>query len=118
MILIIDDDADHGELTRQRLEAVGIAAILQVGPFGSLAAMRRGEFELVILDVNMPALSGVKILELLRGGDGSSARVMLYSCMDGDALGLLAREHGADAWLPKTASRSELLRTVRALTGR
>lgn len=116
MILVVDDDETQGELTRQRLVAAGLEARLQTTPFGSLAPMQRGEFDLVIMDVNMPALSGTKITELLvSGGSEHRSPVLLYSNLDERELKAAAEKCGADGWLPKSSGRALLLQRVRQL---
>lgn len=111
-VLIIDDDEVFGELTRQRLEMAGFDVEFQHGAFGkNLHKMRTGEFDLVILDVNMPGLSGTKLLQLIREGR-SPCKVLLCSSMDNTGLHVLAQDSGADAAISKSASRDVLLAKV------
>lgn len=111
-ILIIDDDEVYGELLLQRLEMAGYEVNFQRGPFGgSLLAARKGDVDLVIVDVNMPGLSGTALLDLIRKSE-KRVPVILCSSMDKDALRALSLRHGADAFLCKTATQAETLQCV------
>jgi two-component system copper resistance phosphate regulon response regulator CusR len=114
--LIVDDDSDSGELTLRRLARAGLEAKFHLGPFGSLAAFAKGEYGVVILDVMMPGLQGTNLIKgLLEQGEPAPPRIMLYSSLDEAALRERARQHGADAYLTKAASRDELVMLVREL---
>ena len=67
--------------------------------------------DLVLLDVNMPALSGDQIVELLKRRSG--AKVILHSSLKSDELARLVEESGADGYIEKTHDQKELLTQVR-----
>lgn len=116
-VLIIDDDEVFGELTKQRLETAGLEVEFQHGAFGqNLHRMRTGHYELVVLDVNMPGLSGTKLCELIREGD-SPCKILLCSSMDDATLLNLMSQHGADAAISKSATRVALLEKVNQMLG-
>ena len=115
-ILIVDDDADSGELTRRRLARGGLDADFHQGPFGSMAAFDKGDYLVVILDVMMPGLSGTNLIQALwERAERQRPRIMLYSSLDEGALREKAQKHGADAYLTKAASKAELVERVRKL---
>jgi DNA-binding response OmpR family regulator len=115
-ILIVDDDPDSGELTRRRLGKAGLDAHYHVGPFGSLAEFDRGNYRLVILDVMMPGLSGTNLIQgLWEREEKRRPRIMLYSSLDEGSLRERALEHGADGWLTKSATKTDLVDTVNRL---
>jgi DNA-binding response OmpR family regulator len=118
-ILVIDDDAVYGELTLERLEATAYTAVFQLGPFGTVNAIRQLQPKLVILDINMPGLDGTRISELVRKTRGMEhTRVLFHSSLDQSQLEPLVREHGADGGLAKSASRNEFLSEVERLMRR
>jgi CheY-like chemotaxis protein len=87
-----------------------------LGPFGGTAAAAQPDLELIILDMFMPGLDGPDLLALMRKRkNANSAKVMFMSSMDSEPLRELATRHQADGWLPKSASRAELLRYVASL---
>lgn len=104
-ILVVDDDVSFGELTCRRLERLGYQAKLLPGARGVLTELVANRFAAVILDVNMPTLSGPELMQSIRQ---RSVKVMLYSSTDPMDLRNLARDHGADAYLNKSASTKEL----------
>ena len=108
-ILIVDDDSTFGQLTLERIETMGYSAVFHQGPFGTMNAVRMARPKLVILDVNMPGLDGPQINSLLRARDGlGTTKVMLMSSIDQRELDTLAKQHGIDAALHKSAGRAEL----------
>lgn len=115
-IMIIDDDEMFGILTRERLEETGWSVDFHFGPFGTLNALRTAAPRVAILDVNMPALSGTKLSEMVHKTRGlEQTKVMLMSSMDQRHLEHLARAHGADAALDKGATREQLIKALRRL---
>lgn len=104
-ILVVDDDVSFGELTCRRLERLGYQAKLLPGARGVLTELVANRFAAVILDVNMPTLSGPELMQSIRQ---RAVKVMLYSSTDPMDLRNLARDHGADAYLNKSASTKEL----------
>jgi len=114
-VLIVDDDEEYGELVRERLASSSITAEFQHGPFGTLNRIRRDRPKVLILDVNMPAISGQAVTQLLRSTPGLDIRIMLLSSMDGAALERVCADVGADLALSKSASRHELVAAVQQL---
>lgn len=60
-VLIIDDDPVFGELMVDRLGAAGLRASFHHGWFQSLIRVREEQPKLLIIDVNMPAMSGTSL---------------------------------------------------------
>jgi two-component system KDP operon response regulator KdpE len=113
-ILIIDDDAAHGDMASQRLRRAGHDVSVHVGPFGATVAASKPSIDLIVLDVFMPALPGPDLLELLRKNWQCRAAILLCSSMDPGPLAELAREYGADGHVSKSAGRDEFIRAVEA----
>lgn len=117
MVLIVDDDEVFGDLLVDWLSAAGYQPSFQHGPFGTVNRIRREKPGLLILDINMPAITGPEVFRLLRETPGlEHVKVLLMSSMDARELERLRRELGADAALPKSATRAVFLETVRALS--
>ncbi|HEX3777344.1 MAG TPA: response regulator [Polyangiaceae bacterium] len=115
-ILIIDDDPIYSDMLKERLAREGHVVSVHLGPFGGTAAAAQPDLELIILDMFMPGLDGPDLLALMRKRkNANSAKVMFMSSMDSEPLRELATRHQADGWLPKSASRAELLRYVASL---
>ncbi|BDG09322.1 response regulator [Anaeromyxobacter paludicola] len=96
VVLVIDDDPTHLYLTRSLLEDEGLQVHCHEGAFGATQRLRDVEPDLVLLDVNMPGLSGETLAGILRraeqrraswaGGAPRGAPIVLYSSNDEDVL--------------------------------
>ena len=101
-ILIVDDDIAHLDSTRGILEAEGYEVFTHNQPFGSTNAIVSIKPDLVLLDVNMPGLSGEKLADVYRANARTrTSRVMLYSSNDEDALRDAARRLQLDGYICK-----------------
>lgn len=114
-ILIIDDDIAHLDSARGILEAEGHEVFTQNQPFGSTNAVIGLKPDMVLLDVNMPALSGDRLAEVLRANSQTrNVMVVLHSSNDEDHLRTTARRLGLDGYICK-GSPSTLRAKVAAL---
>lgn len=116
-ILIVDDDVNFGFLTKRRLERLGMDVQLQHEARPAMDTLLRSKFDLVILDVKMPGLTGTDVIKLIRNTSTAHVKVMFYSSSDSHELRRLAEEHQAQGFLTKTASTEELEIRVRELLG-
>jgi DNA-binding NtrC family response regulator len=66
MVLIVDDDAGLRLALRDRFEHWGCQVTLAADGQEALAACARRQFDLVLLDLTMPGLSGMEVLQRLR----------------------------------------------------
>lgn len=91
-ILIIDDDHTHLTSTRGLLEAEGYEVETHDQAFGSTNAIAAFKPHLVLLDVNMPGLSGDRLADVYRANARTrDVRIVLYSSNDEDLLRTSAR---------------------------
>ncbi|MEO8177657.1 MAG: response regulator [Deltaproteobacteria bacterium] len=116
-ILILDDDVAFGDLTRRRLERMGFGVKLHASAHGAMDALLRDGFDLVILDVKMPGLTGPDVIKLIRCSSNGHIKVMFYSSSDTHELRRLAEQHGAQGCLTKAASTDELEFRLREVLG-
>ncbi|WP_353683779.1 response regulator [Thermodesulfovibrio sp. 3907-1M] len=100
-ILIIDDRQDDLSLTKELLEKVGYNVVENLGWLGSTKTIKNFKPDLVLLDVNMPALSGERLYELLEKNlKTEGIPVLFYSSMDENFLKRLALQKRVD-YIPK-----------------
>jgi DNA-binding NtrC family response regulator len=99
--LVVDDDRVVLEVTRDRLERAGFEVVTRESALGTSVFIMKERPDFVLLDVNMPGLSGDALAKLLRGRDPKS-RVILHSCSDRRLLASLAKECGAVGIIEKT----------------
>ena len=115
-VLIIDDDQHLTAGLREYLTGEGFG--VETCSDGSLALVRLVEthFDIVILDVMMPGLSGLEVLKYLRA---SHSIPVLMLTARGDYLDrVLGLELGADDYLSKPFNPRELVARIRAILRR
>lgn len=115
--LVVDDNANFRELMVRMLEGAGIDAIEAAN--GEEALQRAGDADLVLLDVNLPEMSGYTICRELRAEYGDALPIVFVSgyrteSMD-RAAGLLL---GGDDYVIKPPDGDELAARVRRLIDR
>jgi DNA-binding response OmpR family regulator len=116
-ILIVDDDAAHLQSTKGILEAEGYEVLTHDQPFGSTNVIVQYQPDLVLLDVNMPGLSGEKLADVYRANAKTrTARVMLYSSNDEDSLRAAARRLQLDGYICKGSPATLRLRVAAILS--
>jgi DNA-binding response OmpR family regulator len=115
-ILIIEDMKEMGELIRLYLEKEGAETELCETAEQGLEAFRKGGFELILLDVNLPGIDGFEFLQRLR--TESNVPVMIVSARDTDEDLILGLGIGADEFVTKPFSPKVLTARVRAMLRR
>jgi CheY-like chemotaxis protein len=114
-ILVVDDDATHLVCAKELLEAEGYEVRVHGTAFGATEKVLRYEPDLVLVDVNMPALSGEGLVTVLQGRERTrGVRVLLYSSNDEQALREAAERLGIAGYVPK-GDPAQLRRKVAAV---
>lgn len=114
-ILIVEDDEDIREGVRILLESEGYDVAEAEDGFSGLRLLS-DETDLVVLDVMMPGISGIKTCEEIRKKSYVPILFLTAKSQESDKLiGLMA---GGDDYLPKPFSYAELLGRVKALLRR
>ena len=116
-ILFAEDDRDLSRAVKALLEHSGYAVDVVDNGLDALDYAGSGAYDGMILDWMMPGLSGVQVLEKLRGRRIATPCLMLTArdAVEDRVTGLDA---GADDYLAKPFATSELLARVRALLRR
>lgn len=112
-ILIVDDSATVRHQLRDCLEAAGYDVVeAENGAFG-LQQAKAEVFSLVVVDVNMPVMSGLEMLEHLRGvpGCGSIPAFVLTTESSKDMVAR-GKKCGATAWIVKPFKPELLIKGV------
>jgi CheY-like chemotaxis protein len=112
-ILVAEDNVLNFELVRDVLVARGHEVQWSRDGMDTLAQARSGAFDLMLLDLHMPKLSGLQVLEQLREKPGRRRpRILVVSA---DAMGDIASEviaAGADAYISKPIEVGSLTQEV------
>lgn len=112
-ILLIDDDAELGELLQEYLAMEGFEVEVAGDGETGLAKASTGDFALVLLDVMLPEINGFEVLRRLR--QTSSVPVIMLTARGDSVDKVLGLEHGADDYIPKPYHHHELVARIRAL---
>jgi CheY-like chemotaxis protein len=100
--LVVDDEEGNRDLLQRRLGREGYAVVTAAGGHEALALMAREPVDVVLLDVMMPDLDGLAVLERLKADPATrDVPVIMISALDD--LDAIARciEAGAVDYLPK-----------------
>ncbi len=117
-VLVVDDDALQIDLVARTLRADGFEVQTSIQSIGVSNVVRTFLPDLVLLDVNIPALSGDKLVALARKYANPGTRFILYSACDEGKLRSLAKESEADGWISKSVTGAALAARIRALLPR
>lgn len=115
-ILIADDDPQILRALRVTLGARGYEVITAANGTEAINAAIEHHPDLVMLDLGMPELDGLQVIEALRGW--STAPILVVSGRTGAGDKVDALDAGADDYVTKPFSIDELLARIRALTRR
>jgi CheY-like chemotaxis protein len=112
-ILVVDDSPVVLELTGAALEGAGYNVVLRSRGEGTVAAVLQARPDLVLLDVNMPRLSGDTIAVILAKTDPDKKTiVLLHSSLSPELLKLKVLQTGASGFLHKTGNPHDLVAQV------
>jgi len=116
-VLVIEDDHDIAELVSLNLRDEGYTVEVAADGEAGLAAARRLEPDLVVLDLMLPGLDGLSICRELRAGE-RHIPILMLTARTAEVDRVLGLEMGADDYLTKPFSVRELVARVRALLRR
>jgi two-component system response regulator RegX3 len=115
-ILLADDEPDLTESVSYALRREGFEVESVGDGEAALAAARRATYDIAVLDVMMPKLSGLEVCRALRAE--SDLPIIMLTARDAEVDRVLGLELGADDYLTKPFSLAELVSRVRALLRR
>ena len=115
-ILLADDERDLLETVSYALRHHGLEVECVEDGEAALAAGRSGAYDLLLLDVMMPKLSGIDVCRTLRSE--SDLPIVMLTAKDAELDRVLGLELGADDYITKPFSMAELLSRVRAVLRR
>lgn len=111
-ILVIDDEPQIRRVMRTSLTAQGYFIDDAKSGNEGLDKLRRDRFDLILLDMSMPGLSGVETCRQIRAG--SDVAIIMLTVRNTEADKIAALDAGADDYVTKPFSMPELLARIRA----
>ncbi len=101
-ILVVDDLEAHRAVRERRLRRQGHDVTCAAGGHAALAMLAHERFDLVLLDVMMPDLDGLTVLERLKSGPSTrDIPVIMISALDDVSSVVRCIENGAEDYLSK-----------------
>jgi two-component system, chemotaxis family, chemotaxis protein CheY len=115
-ILVVDDSPSVRNLVAFALKARGHAVVAVTDGVEGLEALQRAPFDLVVLDINMPRLDGVSLLQLVRARtEWAELPVLMLTTEGQEADRDRALALGATDYMIKPFKPTELLDRVSLL---
>jgi len=115
-VLLVDDEVDILETVRYALEQDGFEVRALRDGDAALEAARSEPYDVVILDLMLPGMSGMDVCRILRGE--SAVPIVLLTARDAEVDRVLGLELGADDYVTKPFSTAELVSRIRAILRR
>ncbi len=111
-ILVVDDEPQLRRALRSTLSALGfVVADAETGE-SALERLRVEKFDLILLDINMPGLSGLETCRAIRAR--SDVSILMLTVRDRVEDKIEALDAGADGYVTKPFDVNELLARIRA----
>lgn len=113
-VLIIDDDARLAEMLSEYFSAEGLNLTAVASGTQGLREAQQSSYDLIILDVMLPGISGFELLRQLRDS-GSRTPVLMLTARGDDVDRIVGLEMGADDYLAKPFNPRELVARIKAI---
>jgi len=111
-VLVVDDEHALRRLLRLYLEREGYTVFEADDGLDALAALRRGDIDLALVDVMLPELDGFELVRRIRRESG--VPIILITARGEEANRVAGLELGADDYVVKPFSAPEVMARVRA----
>lgn len=116
-ILVVDDEANIRKLIAKYASFEGYQVEEASDGEQAVGLCRSGSFDLIVMDIMMPGMDGLRVLQTLRG-EGITTPVLFLTARTEVSQRVEGLDSGADDYLPKPFSTAELLARVRAMLRR
>lgn len=115
-IALVDDDRNILESVSMALEAEGFRVVTYADGATALSELLETPVDLVVLDVKMPRMDGIEVLQRLRKAQDTP--VIFLTSKDDEIDQLLGLKMGADDYIPKPFSQRILIERIRTVLRR
>ena len=113
-VLVVDDNEVCRAVVRESLEEGGFDVVELGNPLGMSTVVSVEKPDVVLMDVEMPAMDGDKAVEILLKHRLHDCKILLYSGKAPLELEKLARACGASGFVSKSVTDAALASAVRA----
>jgi DNA-binding response OmpR family regulator len=116
-ILLVDDDPGILDVVSFALRGEGFELETATDGERALELAQRQRFDVLVLDLMLPLLSGTEVCRRLRAG-GNGVPIVMLTARDAEVDRVLGLEVGADDYVTKPFSTAELISRIRAILRR
>ena len=116
-VLIIEDDQIMAIALRDGLESENYSAVIETDGLSGLRAAIEKEFDLIVLDVMLPKLSGFDVCKQIRAA-GKSVPVIMLTARSLEVEKVQGLKIGADDYMAKPCNPRELVARAKAVLRR
>jgi DNA-binding response OmpR family regulator len=117
--LLVEDDARLAAMVAEYLGRHDLDVTVAPDGERGLAALRRGRFDVVLLDVMLPGVDGLEVCRRIRAApEWAALPVLMLTARGEDVDKIVGLELGADDYLAKPFNPRELLARIRAVLRR
>ncbi|MFQ5667196.1 MAG: PleD family two-component system response regulator [Candidatus Binatia bacterium] len=118
-VLVVDDDRDSVAIIASMLERRGYKVLAAASGTEALGTIEREQVDLVLLDVMMPEMSGLEVLQLIKeNAQTGRLPVILVTAKTRDEDLLSGYQYGADYYITKPFTTEQLLYGVNLVLGK
>ena len=116
-LLLVEDDFDLSGALSRSLATRGFEVLCCADGLEALTAARKKSFDVIVLDLSLPGIDGLELLQRLRG-DGKRTPVLVLTARGAVGERVAGLNAGADDYLAKPFDLEELAARLHALTRR
>lgn len=117
-ILVVDDNPDSVEVVRGILEARGYDVVTAMSGSEALEVLQAGKVNLVLLDIMMPVMSGIEVLQRIKQNPAlSTLPVILVTAKVQDEDLLRGYQYGAEYYITKPFTAKQLIYGIGLILG-
>jgi DNA-binding response OmpR family regulator len=117
-VLVVDDEPTIVEIVGRYMERAGFETYTAPDGYKALDAATEHRPDLVVLDVMLPGIDGIEVMERLQERSGPSIAVILLTARGEESDRLVGLRNGADDYVVKPFSPAELVARVEAVLRR
>jgi two-component system, OmpR family, response regulator ResD len=117
-VLVVDDEPTIVEIVGRYMERAGFETYTAADGYKALDVATEHRPDLVVLDVMLPGIDGIEVMERLQERDGPPIAVILLTARGEESDRLVGLRQGADDYVVKPFSPAELVARVEAVLRR
>jgi DNA-binding response OmpR family regulator len=116
-ILFVDDDADLRRIVRDQLVPQGFVMDEAEDGAKAIAMLEKGNYNLMLLDINMPVKSGIDVLKFIKE-KGLACKVIMLTGRVGFSVATETLKLGADDYITKPFNMDYLMFAIKRVMGK